>query len=90
LFLSTKQKQVLEAQGRKAENKRVADNHDRLNMPRSTMHSINSNIFNNFREALDVMDEYFDVFEGRYRRHGDPVWERMRSIRYKMKQAGIK
>ena len=84
MFLSSKQKEVLEAQGKNAINKKVADN--RLGMPRSTMHSINSNVFNNFREGLEVMDEYFDVFEGRYKRHEDEIWDRMRSIRLKMKR----
>lgn len=86
MFLSSKQKEVLEAQGKNAINKKVAHNYDRLNMPRSTMHSINSNIFNNFREALEVMDEYFPVFEGRYKRHEKEVWDRMRSIRSKIKR----
>lgn len=50
------------------------------------MHSINSNIFNNFREALEVMDEYFPVFEGRFKKkkNYDELWDRMRSIRAKM------
>lgn len=86
MFLTSKQIEVLEAQGKDARNKKVADDIDHLNMPRSTMHSINSNIFNNFREALVVMDEYFDVFEGRYKRHEDEVWDRMRSIRLKIKR----
>lgn len=86
LFLSSRQKEVLEAQGKNATNKKVADNYDRLNMPRSTMHSINSNIFDNFKEALETIDEYFPIFEGRFKKekHYDELWDRMRSIRLKM------
>jgi hypothetical protein len=86
VFLSSRQKEVLEAQGKYAEYKKVADDKDRLNISRSTLHSINSNIFNNFREGLETMDEYFDIFDGRYKRHFNEVWDRMRSIRYKMKK----
>ena len=86
MFLTSKQKEVLEAIGKDAVNFKIADDVDHLNMPRSTMHSINSNVFNNFREALEAMDEYFDVFEGRYRKHEAEVWDRMRSIRLKIKR----
>jgi len=50
------------------------------------MHSINSNIFDNFKEALETMDEYFPIFEGRFKKkkHYDELWDRMRSIRLKM------
>lgn len=86
MFLSSRQKEILAAQGKDARFKGTADQPDRLNMNRSTMHSINSNIFNNFREALEAMDEYFPVFEGRFKRHEPEVWDRMRSLRLKMKK----
>ena len=84
VFLSTKQREVLEAQGKNAIRKKVASND--LGMNSSTFHSINSNIFKNFREALEVMDEYYPVFEGRFKRHDLEVWDRMRSLRAKMQR----
>ena len=84
MFLTTRQKQVLDGQGKNAVNKAVADTTDHLDMNRSTMHGINSNVFNNFREALEVMDEYFPIVEGRMRKHYPEVWDRMRSLRLKM------
>jgi len=85
MFLTSRQKQILDAQGRNAERKKTA--HVDLDMPRSTMHSINTNVFNGFLSALEAMDEFFPVFEGRYRKHYPEVWERMRSIRNKMQKA---
>lgn len=87
MFLTRAQKRVLEAIGKDAINFKVAD--DNLKMKRSTMHSINSNIFENFVEALEVMDEYFSIFEGRIKRRGgdeSDVWDLMRSLRLKIKR----
>ena len=87
MFLTEAQKRVLDAIGKDALNFKVADHN--LKMKRSTMHSINTNIFDNFVEALEVMDEYFPIFKGRIKRRGgsdSDVWDRMRSIRLKIKR----
>jgi len=86
MFLTTRQKEVLAAQGKYAENKAVADDAAHLDMNRSTMHGINSNVFNNFREAVEVLDEYFPIFEGRMKKHYPEIWEHLRSIRGKMQK----
>ena len=86
MFLTNRQKEVLDAQTPRQRSQRLA--HERLGVTESTVSSINHEIFKNFMEALDIManPDYFNIFERSWRKHGVNIWELTRLIRSMMKK----
>lgn len=86
MFLTTRQKAVVESQKPTMRYNMVPS--ERLGISDSTIHSINSEIFNNFTEALELMadHEVFEIFRGRFKKHKDDVWEHTRQIRSLLKE----
>ena len=85
IFLTTRQKEVIHAQKPRARNNAIP--HQRLGVTESTIHSINTEIFENFVEALELMadPDVFEIFKGRFKKHHTRVWENTRAIRSQMK-----
>lgn len=65
MVLSQKQKFRLLAQGVRAENRRVAALE--LGISQGTLNSCNTRVFVDFNELLGAMDEFYPVFERRFR-----------------------
>jgi len=65
MVLSQKQKFRLLAQGVHAENRRVAALE--LGISQGTLNSCNTRVFVDFNELLGAMDEFYPVFERRFR-----------------------
>jgi hypothetical protein len=63
-LVTERQKEVIHALGKFNENKNVA--HDRLGIVQSTVRSTCTSVFVNFVETLELMDEYFPVFQRRF------------------------
>ena len=86
MFLTNRQKEVLDAQTPPQRSQRLA--HERLGVKESTVSSINHEIFKNFMEALDVManPDYFNIFKRSWKKHGANIWELTRLIRSNMKK----
>ncbi len=80
LFLTKKQKKVLEAQ---LPPQRHVAPHERLELDESTIDSYNTLIFRNFKEALELMSDpdIFELFKGRFKKHGDAVRESTQQLR---------
>jgi len=85
IFLTKRQQEVINAQMPLARNHELP--HRRLGVTESTVHSINTEIFENFVQALEVMadKDVFELFKGRFKKHHTRVWESTRKIRSKMK-----
>ena len=85
MFLTERQKEVLEAQ--KPTNRYHLQPRDRLGVRESTIHSINTEIFQNFMEALEVMadPDVFNIFRRRFKRRKDEAWALTREIRGHLK-----
>tara|TARA_Y100000310_G_scaffold345301_1_gene463532 strand:- start:149 stop:436 length:288 start_codon:yes stop_codon:yes gene_type:complete len=88
LFLTKRQKEVLDAQRLKARSSQIP--HERLGLHPSTVHSHNTLIFKNFVEALELMtdEEVFEVMRGRFKKkkHGSKVWDLTRALRLQLKE----
>ncbi len=65
MVLSQKQKLRLSAQGRHGENRRVAAVD--LGISQGVLNSCNTRVFVDFNELLVAMDEFYPVFERRFR-----------------------
>ncbi len=85
MFLTKKQKKVLKAQ---LPPQRHVAPHERLGIDESTIDSYNTLIFRNFKEALELMadPDVFELFKGRFKKHGAAVWESTRELRLLMKR----
>lgn len=85
MFNTTRQKEVLEAQTPRYRSQKIPS--DRLGISESAIHSVNSDVFNNFVEALELMadPDYFQIFEGRFKKHKTEIWSLTRQIRTLMK-----
>lgn len=84
MVLSEKQKFRLEAQGRHGENVRVAAT--RLGISRGALNSCNTRIFTDFIELLHVMNEYYPVFERRFRNKPEAL-RQLRSLARKVRKS---
>jgi len=86
MFLTTRQKEVLNAQTLSKRAIKIPEY--RLNVKKSTINSINTQVFSDFMEALEIMadDEYWEIFEGRFKKHYENVWDNIRIIRGKMQK----
>ncbi len=86
MFLTTRQRQVLDAQAPRQRSQQYA--HERLGVTESTISSINHEIFKNFKEALELMadPDYFNLFERSFRKYSPDIWENTRLIRSQMKK----
>jgi hypothetical protein len=84
MVLSEKQKLRLQVQGRFGENRRVAA--EMLGIRQGALNSCNTRIFVDFVELLDVMNEYFPVFERRFR-HSPESLRQLRSLTRKVKKS---
>ena len=72
---------MLEAIGTQGENIYTA--HERLGIKISTVNSHLTKIFQKYQQAVNVVDEYGLVFDGRSRRHKEnlmPVLLRLRKL----------
>ena len=65
MVLSKKQKMRLKAQGKYGENRKVAAL--QLNITQGTLNSCNTRIFTDFNELLFIMNEYYPIFERRFK-----------------------
>ena len=65
MVLSEKQKRRLKAQGKHAENRNIVA--VRLGLSQGTINSCNTRIFTDFNELLCTLNEYYPVFERRFR-----------------------
>lgn len=79
-FLTTTQKQVLEAIGPDRGYFNVADN--RLGMRRTTMHTHLSDVWKKYLDALETIADYYPIFHGRFSRHEDAL----KSVRRKLRR----
>ncbi len=86
MFLTKKQKKVIEAQLPTQRSQALP--HERLDMNESTIHSYNTLIFHNFKEAIALMGDpdVFELFKGRFKKHEVAVWESTRELRLLMKR----
>jgi hypothetical protein len=84
MVLSEKQKLRLQVQGRFGENRRVAAG--MLGIRQGALNSCNTRIFMDFVELLDVMNEYYPVFERRFR-HSPECLRGLRSLMRKIRKS---
>lgn len=85
VFLSKKEKQVLRAQGKSGENRKVADL--TLGISRSHLNTTNTRIYVNFIEALETFNEYYPIFERRLVENADQVKELLLGINRRLNQS---
>jgi hypothetical protein len=64
MVLSEKQKLRLRAQGRYGENMKVAAVN--MGISQGALNSCNTRVFVDFNEMLEVMNEYYPIFERRF------------------------
>lgn len=86
MVLSEKQKMRLEAQGRSGENRRIAATS--LGITQGTLNSCNTRIFTDFNELLYTMNEYYPVFERRFRNKPETL-RLLRGLARKVKKSSI-
>jgi hypothetical protein len=84
MVLSEKQKRRLEAQGRFGENRHVAALN--LLISQGTLNSSNTRIFVDFMELLEVMNEYYAIFERRFRNSPEAL-KMLRSLARKIRKS---
>lgn len=84
MVLSEKQKNRLQTQGRYAENFKVAS--QMLGIRQGSLNSCNTRIFVDFIELLDAMNDYYPIFERRFR-HSPESIRQMRSLTRKIKKS---
>ena len=86
MVLSKKQKIRLQAQGMYAENFKVAP--QMLGIRQGAMNSCNTRIFVDFIELLNAMNDYYPIFERRFR-HSQESLRQMRSLTRKIKKSTL-
>ena len=86
MVLSQKQKVRLLAQGMHGENRRVAGLE--LGISQGTLNSCNTRVFVDFNELLGAMDEFYPVFERRFRNSPESL-KVLRSLSRKIKKSVI-
>ena len=84
MVLSQKQKTRLRTQGRHGKNKEVAALD--LGINQGALNSSNTRIFVDFKEMLGVMNEYYPIFERRFRNTPDSL-KLMKSLTRKIRQS---
>ena len=84
MVLSEKQKSRLRSQGRHGENVKVAA--VRLGISQGALNSCNTRIFVDFNEMLEAMDDYYAIFDRRFRNSPRSL-ELMRSLSRKIRKS---
>ena len=84
MVLSEKQTRRLVAQGKHAENRNIAS--VRLGVSQGTISSCNTRIFTDFNELLWAMNEYYPVFERRFRNKPESL-AMLRSLTRKIRKS---
>jgi len=84
MVLSEKQMRRLVAQGKHAENRNIAS--VRLGVSQGTINSCNTRIFADFNELLWAMNEYYPVFERRFRNKPESL-AMLRSLTRKIRKS---
>jgi len=84
MVLSEKQKMRLQVQGRHGENRRVAAG--MLGINKGALNSCNTRVFVDFCELLWAMNEYYPVFERRFR-HSPECPRQLRSLARKIRKS---
>jgi len=84
MVLSEKQKTRLEAQGKSGENRKIAALV--LGISQGTLNSCNTRIFTDFNELLYVMNEYYPLFERRFRNKPETL-RLLRSLARKVRKS---
>jgi len=86
MFLTKHQKKVLDAQTPRAAYGSTPS--ERLGISDNAIDSVNTDVFANFKEAMELManPDYFQIFEGRIKRHFETLWEATRLVRANMKE----
>ena len=84
MVLSEKQKMRLIVQGSQGENRRVAALE--LGISQGALNSCNTRVFVDFNELLMAMNEYYPVFERRFRNNGESL-KLLRSLTRKIKKS---
>ena len=86
IVLSEKQKIRLQIQGNDGENRKVAAG--MLGINKGALNSCNTRIFVDFNELLYAMNEYYPVFERRFR-HSPYSIRQLRSLTRKIKKEHV-
>lgn len=81
------QNKILRAQGIHGKSRKLVAQDIRKS--RSHIHTTNTTIYQDFREALEVFNEYYPLFERRVLRDSDEVKELLLSLNRKINQ-GLK
>ena len=84
MVLSEKQKARLKTQGRNGEKMRIAA--IELGISQGTLNSCNTRIFVDFTEMLEAMNDYYPVFERRFRNSPDSL-KLLRSLSRKIRKS---
>ena len=84
MVLSEKQKTRLRTQGRHGEYKEVAAMD--LGINQGALNSCNTRIFVDFKEMLEAMNEYYPIFERRFRNTPESL-KLMKSLTRKIRQS---
>ena len=84
MVLSEKQKIRLQAQGRYGENRKVAARI--LGIRQGALNSCNTRMFVDFNELLAAMNDYYPIFERRFR-HSPESIRQLRSLTRKIKKS---
>jgi hypothetical protein len=84
MVLSQNQKTRLRNQGRYGENMKVAAIN--LGISQGALNSCNTRIFVDFNEMLEAMDDYYPVFERRFRNSPDSL-KLMKSLSKKIRKS---
>jgi hypothetical protein len=84
MVLSEKQKLRLKIQGKNGEYRKIAA--FKLGITQGTLNSCNTRIFVDFNELLWTMNEYYTVFERRFR-HNPESLRLLRNLTRKVKRS---
>jgi hypothetical protein len=84
MVLSEKQKIRLRVQGKFGENRRIAAR--TLGINKGALNSCNTRMFVDFNELLNAMNEYYPIFERRFR-HSPESIRQLRSLTRKIKRS---
>jgi hypothetical protein len=83
--LTTNQKKVLKAIGKHNETRNVAANG--LGITQGALDATLNQIYTDFKDTLEALDEYYEVFARRLKHESDnEVYSRLRRIARKMKE----
>lgn len=86
MFLTKREREIIDLQNRQASRKIIASQCD---VSVSQMHSTNSKVYKDFLEALRTVDENFRLFGRRMVRDNKEVKQRLLSINRKV-SGGVK